>query len=291
MSHTIRHVTLAVTRACLKIPGTSHLFKTLTRSFADIAKKDSPSNVAVRNTKSDICLRVRRARPADVPRVLAFIRTHTRNAWPTLGAPSNASQIVLSDYVSRSLAQGHSMIAEQQDTSNKSCRIRALALGTTMCKWDAGVLEKWARCVQCPRSRQLLMFTAHCLRAPGLHDKYHVHNILQVILIVPEDVSARREVIKTLARSAMLRGRDVGFSLVRFDAGNDAVIEVLEEMKLHKEWRIVYDVFGDAIKARHDCDFSSPTDHNHPSKLKMNYPQVGHGHALTVYSAFTDTPK
>lgn len=62
----------------------------------------------MRNTKSDTCFRVRRARPADVPRVLSFIRAHTRNAWPTLGAPTNASQIVLSDYVSRSLAQGYS---------------------------------------------------------------------------------------------------------------------------------------------------------------------------------------
>lgn len=47
---------------------------------------------------------------------------------------------------------------------------------------------------------------------------------LQVILIVPEDVSTRREVIQTLARSAVQRGRDVGFSLVRFDAGSDAVL-------------------------------------------------------------------
>ncbi|XP_068628014.1 uncharacterized protein [Battus philenor] len=289
MSNVAHRVTFFIRQTYFRKPASSVYI--LTRSFADVPKKDSPSDVVVRDTKSDEHIRVRRARPADVPRVLTFIREHTRDVWPSLTAPSSASHIVLSDYVSRALAQGHSMIAEHQEAKRNVSRIRALALGTTMCKWDAAALEKWARCVQCSRSRQLLMFTAHCLRAPALHDKYQVHNILQVIMIVPEDVSQRKEVIQMLAKSAMQRGRDIGFSVLRFDAANNAVIQVLEDMHFNKEWQIVYDVLPDAIKERQDSSVVSGDGKN---KTRFEIPRVGQkrrGHSLTVFSAFTDTPK
>lgn len=82
------------------------------------------------------------------------------------------------DYLNSS---GHSMLAEQQEVRGWS-QIRGLALSTALCPWDAAMLERWARCVKCSRSRKLMNFTAHCLRAPALHDKYRVHNILQVRL-------------------------------------------------------------------------------------------------------------
>ena len=72
------------------------------------------------------------------------------------------------------------MLAEQQEAKLGWSRIRGVALCSATCPWDAAMLEKWARCVKCPRSKKLMLMTAHCLRAPGLHDKYKVHNIMQV---------------------------------------------------------------------------------------------------------------
>lgn len=73
------------------------------------------------------------------------------------------------------------MLAEQQESRRGSSHIRGLALGVSVCPWDASILEAWARMVRCARDRRLVAFTAHCLRAPALHDKYRVHNILQVV--------------------------------------------------------------------------------------------------------------
>lgn len=72
------------------------------------------------------------------------------------------------------------MLAEQQESRRGFYQIRGLALTTATSPWDAGMLERWARCLKCPRSRQMLAYTAHCLRAPALHDKYRVHKIMQV---------------------------------------------------------------------------------------------------------------
>lgn len=72
------------------------------------------------------------------------------------------------------------MLAEQQDPRRGWSQIRGLALGGAVCPWDATSLEKWAKCIRCVQSRRLMHFTAHCLRAPALHDKYKVHSILQV---------------------------------------------------------------------------------------------------------------
>ncbi|CAH2063921.1 unnamed protein product, partial [Iphiclides podalirius] len=286
----IRQITVWIAGTSLKKTNLN-IINVTRRGFADIPKKDTSSHVMVRTTDKDEQMRVRRARAADVPRVLKFVREHTRDMWPALTIPSNASQLVLSDYVSRALAQGHSMIAERQESKHNWSKIKALALSTTTCKWDASVLEKWARCVQCSRSRQALMFTAHCLRAPALHDKYHVHSILQVILIVPEDVSKQTELVNMLVKSAIQRGRDVGFSLVRFDAANEAVIKALEQMKMNKEWQIAYDVLPDCIKEREkpkDMKYCITTvDAEEANKYKEI--QFGPGHSLSVYSTFTDT--
>lgn len=60
----------------------------------------------VQGTENEERVRVRRARPADVPRVLRFVREHASAAWPGLIAPPSASHLVLCDYVARALAQG-----------------------------------------------------------------------------------------------------------------------------------------------------------------------------------------
>ncbi|CAK1577929.1 unnamed protein product [Parnassius mnemosyne] len=287
----IRHVTFSVGSAYLKKPNQKVANRTVARTYADTPKKDT-SHVVAQSTINNEHIRVRRARPADVPRVLRFIHEHTRAFWPGLTAPSNASQIVLGDYVSRALAQGHSMLAERQESKHNWSKIRALALGMTMCKWDATILEKWARCVTCPRSRQLLMFTAHCLRAPALHEKYQVNSILQVILIVPPDTPQRKEIIHALAKSAIQRGRDVGFTVLRFDASNDAVIQALEELHLNREWQILYDVLPDAIRERESGYFKT-TDIRKSNEASTGRDSSGEqGHSLAVYTAFiNDTLK
>ena len=50
---------------------------------------------------------MRRARPADVTRVLRFVREHAKVAWPGLATPPSATHhLVMCDYVARALAQG-----------------------------------------------------------------------------------------------------------------------------------------------------------------------------------------
>lgn len=64
-------------------------------------------SLQVQGNENDDRMRVRRARVADVPRVLRFVREHAKTAWPGLiSSPPSASQLVLSDYVARALAQG-----------------------------------------------------------------------------------------------------------------------------------------------------------------------------------------
>ncbi|KAG6447849.1 hypothetical protein O3G_MSEX005181 [Manduca sexta] len=194
------------------------------RTFADTSKTDSGSKqIVTQGSENEEKVRVRRARASDVPRVLRFVKEHARTTWPGLAASPSISHVILCDYVARALAQGHSMLAERQEPRRGWSQIRGLALGTAVCAWDATMLEKWARCVRCPRSRRLMYFTAHCLRAPALHDKYKVHNILQVILIVPKDTPKSAEIIHTLAKNVIQRGRDVGFSLIRFDVTDNSM--------------------------------------------------------------------
>lgn len=51
-------------------------------------------------------MRVRRARPSDVPRVLRFVRENARTSWPGFISPPANSHTVLCDYVARALSQG-----------------------------------------------------------------------------------------------------------------------------------------------------------------------------------------
>ncbi|KAM3958216.1 uncharacterized protein ACR2FA_007770 [Aphomia sociella] len=221
----------------------------LKRNFADTPKPDTTTkHVVVQGTENEQQLRVRRARASDVPRVLRFVREHARTTWPGLPAPPSVSHLVLSDYVTRALAQGHSMLAEQQENRRGWSAIRGIALGTAVCPWDAIMLERWARCVGCTRSRRLMHFTAHCLRAPALHDKYHVHNILQVVLCVPPDNPKSTDIVHILAKNAIQRGKDVGFPLIRFDVTDNDIANALEGLKLKKEWYLSYEAFPELVK-------------------------------------------
>ncbi|XP_026745138.1 uncharacterized protein LOC113506495 [Trichoplusia ni] len=254
----------------------------LRRLYSDSSKQDVSKHVVVQGTENEERVRVRRARPADVPRVLRFVREHAKTAWPGLVAPPSASHIVLCDYVARALAQGHSMLAEQQETRRGWSQIRGLALSMSVCPWDATMLERWARCVRCTRSRRLMHFTAHCLRAPALHDKYRVHNILQVILIVPQDAQKNTEIVHVLAKNAIQRGRDVGFPVLRFDVTDGAVGKALEEIKLKKEWQLMYDVLPDALKERPQTETIPPTESKSGETTKNR------GNFIAVYTALTD---
>lgn len=60
----------------------------------------------VQGTEKEERLRVRRARSSDVPGVLKFVRENASTAWPGLVVPQSVSDAVVSDYVSRALAQG-----------------------------------------------------------------------------------------------------------------------------------------------------------------------------------------
>ncbi|CAG9791702.1 unnamed protein product [Diatraea saccharalis] len=155
------------------------------------------------------------------------------------------------------------MLAEQQESRRGWPQIRGLALSTAICPWDAALLERWARCVRCQRSRRLVNFTAHCIRAPALHDKYRVHNILQVILIVPQDKGNSSEIIQVLAKNTIQRGKDVGFPLIRFDVTNDFICKCLEGLQLKKEWQLSYQIISDAMNNKSNRDTS---DKNHIDK-------------------------
>ncbi|XP_049865461.1 uncharacterized protein LOC126366396 [Pectinophora gossypiella] len=253
------------------------------RCYADTPHTDLTSKqVVVQGNENEQRVRVRRARPSDVPRVLRFVREHARWAWPSLVsapvAPTAASQLVLADYVSRALAQGHTMVAEQVGSRRGWLQVRGLALGAAVCPWDAAVLERWARCMRCARSRRLMHFTAHCLRAPGLHDKYRVHNILQVIMILPPDAQHNPEIVQVLARSAIQRGREVGYPLLRFDVTNEHVAQALEGLQLTKEWHMSYDIMPESMQEK-ESGASPAAAVPNPKERKMSF--------ITVYTSFT----
>ncbi|XP_072942191.1 uncharacterized protein [Epargyreus clarus] len=227
------------------------------RGFADKTKSETSSKqivkmVQVQGPDKDERLRVRRARPADVPRILRFVRENARVAWPDFANPPPNLHLILGDYVARALAQGHSMLAEQQEPKRGWSLIRGLAISTAVCPWDAMMLENWAKCVRCKRSRQLVHFTAHCLQAPALHDKYRVHKILQVILIVPPDAPRATEVIHMLAKNTISRGREVGLPVLRFDVTNNPIARALDELNLIKEWEMSYNLLPNSLKERKD---------------------------------------
>ncbi|CAH2091579.1 unnamed protein product [Euphydryas editha] len=255
------------------------------RNYADKPKTDSISKQImvqkIHGTEDDPRVRVRRARPADVPRILRFVRENSRLAWPGLvnKTPSENNNVVLSDYVARTLAQGHSMLAEQQEPKRGWSQIRGLAISTSVCPWDATMLEKWARCMRCARSRKLMLFTAHCLRAPGLHDKYRVHNILQVVLMVPPNAPKASEVVHMLAKNCIERGKETGFPVLRFDVTDDLVTKVLDELRLKKEYEFNYEILPNAIKIL-------PNESNNNEESKDN-----RGRSLTVYTAFPHAEK
>ncbi|XP_047545837.1 uncharacterized protein LOC125077811 [Vanessa atalanta] len=254
------------------------------RNYADKPKTDSKSKqIMVQGTEDEPRMRVRRARPADVPRILRFVRENSRLAWPGLvnkTPGSNSYNVVLSDYIARTLAQGHSMLAEQQEAKRGWSQIRGLAISTSVCPWDATMLEKWARCMRCSRSRKLMLFTAHCLRAPALHEKYSAHNILQVILMVPPDVPRASEIIHMLAKNSIQRGRDSGFPVLRFDvADNKLIAKVLDELRLKKEYELNFEVLPNAIKlASNGTPNSEETVENKEKTIQ-------------VYTAFPKTGK
>ncbi|XP_026326746.1 uncharacterized protein LOC113235300 isoform X2 [Hyposmocoma kahamanoa] len=262
-------------------------FKGRFRSFADTTvttSTDVDSKQIAQGPENEQKLRVRRARPSDVPRVLRFVRENARVAWPSIitPAPPTASNLVLCDYVARALAQGHTMVAEQHSSRRGWLQIRGLALSTAVCAWDAALVERWARCLRCPRSRRVLNFTAHCLRAPALHDKYRVHNILQVNLIVPSNVVNNKEIVHVLAKSAIQRGRDIGFPLLRFDVTDEDIANSLEELQMKKEWQLAYDILPEAM---HEKDVTPSTDTNsvQDKDKKTKF--------FAVYTTFTQTDK
>ncbi|XP_047989521.1 uncharacterized protein LOC125228869 isoform X2 [Leguminivora glycinivorella] len=190
------------------------------RNYSDTSKSDSKKAIVkVQGTETEQRLRVRLARPSDVPRVLKFVRDHVR-VWP---GPLTPNSLILNDYVARTLAQGHSMLAEQTPNATRS-EILGLALAAAIRSWDADILERWANCIRCKRSKRLINFTAHCLRAPKLHENFEVDRILQVTLIVPPDKPKSAEIAQALAKNAIKRGKDSGFPLVRFDVSKDSEI-------------------------------------------------------------------
>ncbi|KAL4704695.1 hypothetical protein ACJJTC_011479 [Scirpophaga incertulas] len=140
----------------------------LNRYYADTPKTD-PNNsklVVVQGTENEGKVRVRRARVSDMPPILRFIKANVRLMYPLLSSQPITLNNLLGDYVSRTLAQGHTMLAEQQRPQRLS-QIRGLALSTAVCPWDATIMESWARCVRCPHSRDLINFAAYCLHAPS----------------------------------------------------------------------------------------------------------------------------
>ncbi|CAK1551502.1 unnamed protein product [Leptosia nina] len=285
----IKLLTLAVGKS----PAYHPLSQAGFRTYADKSKAPTTTK-HVAGTQKEERVRVRRARPIDVPRVLRFVKEHAKTAWPSL-RQNNSQNIVLTDFMARTLAQGnfgflktrfecasfgylnkmtgHSMLAEQQESKRSWGEIRGLALNTAVCPWDAALLEKWARCVQCTRSRQLMLFTAHCLRAPGLHDKYNVHAVLQVVLLVPPNVPKASEVARLLAKNALHRGRDTGFPVLREKA--------LSGLNLQKEWEFFYEVTPDSIK---ECTQTETLkeDKASPAQNSDSKP-INH---IKVYSAF-----
>ncbi|XP_032512336.2 uncharacterized protein LOC116766556 [Danaus plexippus] len=255
------------------------------RNYADSTKVESTSKqVMVQGTADDPVLRVRRARPADITRVIRFVKDNVRLAWPGLvNQNSTSNHVVMSDFVARTLAQGHSMLAEQQEGKRGWSQIRGVAINTCVCPWDASLLEKWAKCVRCIQSKKMMLFTAHCLRAPELHDKYRVQNILQVILLVPPDSPRSAEVVYMLAKKSIHRGRELGFPLLRFDVTDEPIAKILEHLQLKREYAFNYEVLPADIRVyRMDLNKDEKSS-NEKKETKKNY--------VTVYTAFPGAEK
>lgn len=214
------------------------------RKFADKPDKTAPSKlkeIVVKGSEETDRLRIRRARPADVPRVLKFVSAHAASIWPGVETNANTvAHVILSDYVARALAQGHSMLAEQLETRKGWSYIRGVAIAASTCPWDAGMLMKWSNCVACDKSKKLMQFTAHCLKTPELHDKHNVEKLMQVTLIVPQGHPKANEIATNLMKSTLQRGQEIGSPLMRFDVTNSATAKILEDMKLTKEWEMIF---------------------------------------------------
>ncbi|VVC91110.1 unnamed protein product [Leptidea sinapis] len=187
------------------------------RYFADKAKSSTTSKQAIQGNSNEEKIRVRRARPSDLARIIRFVKEHARVAWPGITPPLPSQNILFEDYVARSLAQ-----AEQQEAKRWG-KVRGLALNTAVCPWDAFLLEKWAQCIKCARTKKLMLLTAHCLRAPGIHDKYKVHTVLQVILMIAPNSTKPDEIAQMLAKHSLQRGADVGIPVLRFDVTSDTL--------------------------------------------------------------------
>ncbi|XP_063635538.1 uncharacterized protein LOC134806236 [Cydia splendana] len=244
------------------------------RSYSDTPKSDSKKAVVkVQGTDTEQRLRVRLTRPSDVPRVLKFVREHVR-VWP---GPLEPNHLVLNDYVARTLAQGHSMLAEQTPNVTRS-EILGLALVAAVCSWDADILQQWAKYIRCTRSKRLVNFSAHCLRAPKLHENYGVERILQVTLIVPPDKPKSAEIALALAKTAIKRGKEVGFPLVRFDVTNDSDAKSLEELNLKNEWSVSYKIV-DITALNQDAQGRKE------DRKKDETSNVTSGNFVTVYTA------
>ncbi|KAJ2938798.1 hypothetical protein O0L34_g18421 [Tuta absoluta] len=267
------------------------------RAFADtphtdLTKSKTSKQLQIQGTENDSKVRVRRVRSSDVPRVLRFVREHSRVAWPSLVstpiAPTSTSQLVLADYVARTLSQGHTMVAEQVTSRRGWLTVRGLALGSAVCPWDAAMLNKWARCLKDQRSRHLVNLTATCLRGPGLHEKYRVKNILQVVLIIPPETQNCSEIVKMLARSAIQRGKEIGFPLLRFDVTSESVAKTLEDMNLKREWFLICNVLPVADKITEVADKTTTStladETTSPRDLEDK------GNFVAVYSALTSEP-
>ncbi|KAI5643568.1 hypothetical protein NE865_04370 [Phthorimaea operculella] len=265
------------------------------RAFADTPHTDlttSKTSKQLITTENDSKVRVRRARSSDVPRVMRFVRENSRVAWPSLVStpvsPTSTSQLVLADYVARALSQGHTMMAEQVATRRGWLTVRGLALGSAVCPWDATMLEKWARCIKDQRSRHLVNLAATCLRGPGLHDKYHVHNILQVILIIPPESQNCSEIVQMLAKSAIQRGKEVGFPLLRFDATSEPVAKALEDMKLQREWILLCNLLHVADTITENSVNKEASKQADETTSAKELPDKGN--FVAVYSASTSDP-
>ncbi|XP_028039519.1 uncharacterized protein LOC114249982 [Bombyx mandarina] len=264
-----------------RVQGAFSGFGVHVRSYSDTTKSDSNSKQVMVQGENEEPVRVRRARPSDVPRVIRFVREHVRQTWPEVSAPPG-SNLVLCDFLARALAQGHSMLAEKQEIRRGWSQIRGLALGISVCPWDATMLEKWARCVSCTKSRRMIYLTAHCLRAPALYEKYKVQNILQVYLIVPKNSLKSADIVQVLAKSAIQRGRDVGFPLLRFDVNDVSIAKTLEELQLKKEWQFSYD----ATVLKENPQSSAIIDNN-PKDAEASL----EGNFVAVYTASTEAAK
>ncbi|XP_063380444.1 uncharacterized protein LOC134667083 [Cydia fagiglandana] len=244
------------------------------RSYSDTPKSDSKKAVVkVQGTSTEQRVRVRLTRTSDVPRVLKFVREHVR-VWP---GPLEPNRLVLNDYVARTLAQGHSMLAEQ--TPNATCsEILGLALVAAVCSWDADILEQWSKCIRCTRSKRLVNFTAHCLRAPKLYENYGVEKILQVTLIVPPDKPKSAEIAQALAKNAIKRGKEVGFPLVRFDITKDTDAKSLEELNLKNEWSVSYRIID-------ITDLNQVAEGRKENRKKKETSNVPAANSVSVYTS------